>query len=59
MNDGSTSKPYFMPKGLMQFVVKADYDLTLKRGKTLEDENMPLRTMQYLDFVQDDIHLLQ
>merc|ERR1712193_556731 len=43
VNDGTAEKPYFMPRGMMQFVTKAD--LSIKTGKGERSaERVPLRT---------------
>ena len=44
VNDGTPEKPYFMPRGMMQFVATADH--SIKSGKYENEENVPLRTMK-------------
>jgi len=44
VNDGTPEKPYFMPRGMMQFVATADH--SIKSGKYETEENVPLRTMK-------------
>ena len=45
INDGSEARPYFMPKGLMQFVASADYDLNGHQGAK-GGEHQPLNVMR-------------
>merc|ERR1711935_512783 len=44
VNDGTPEKPYFMPRGMMQFVAGADQ--SIKGGDYAAGENVPLRTMR-------------
>jgi len=45
INDGTEARPYFMPKGLMQFVASADYDLKGHQGAK-GGEHQPLNVMR-------------
>ena len=45
INDGTEARPYFMPKGLMQFVASADYDLKGHQGHK-GGEHQPLNVMR-------------